>query len=199
MDNARISEGAIWYGFRTNNSDYALIDAFTTVDGSWEPDGGRWSIPQWARDEYLRPLSAPDYFDDAGGGHHVFIRIEDKSGKPLVNAYQMLLDDGRLSVFQTKEKSGWANQPLWNTTRGDGTASNIHWFNRGDSVALFVGGGLPANMHVSLFLVFRDKRDDGIAEPEEPDAPEGRTLFASVEGDTVHISSGGKPFRIEVN
>ena len=52
---------------------YRLYDFFTTRDGSWEVKPGlEYGIPQWARDTYLRPWGAADYFDDAGADHHIF-------------------------------------------------------------------------------------------------------------------------------
>src|SRR5690606_29859251 len=50
---------------------YLVKDVFTTRNGSWEPIALPGSVPQWARDEYLKPANAPDYFAEAGGDHHL--------------------------------------------------------------------------------------------------------------------------------
>ena len=62
---------------------YRLKDLFTTCEGSWDPSHDMGSLPQWARDAYLRPPSADDYFDDAGGAQHLFARVLDLEGKPV--------------------------------------------------------------------------------------------------------------------
>lgn len=49
---------------------------FTTISGSWEVSDHPYSVPQWARDLYLKGPYAPDYFDDAGGERHLFVRAE---------------------------------------------------------------------------------------------------------------------------
>ncbi|MEZ4769898.1 MAG: hypothetical protein R2844_15880 [Caldilineales bacterium] len=54
---------------------FRLVDLFTTRDGKWEPDPGLLgSVQAWARQAYLRSTTDPDYFDDAGGDHHLFAR-----------------------------------------------------------------------------------------------------------------------------
>ena len=42
---------------------YRVKDVFTTLLGSWDPSSGYGAIPQWARDAYLKPWGADDYFD----------------------------------------------------------------------------------------------------------------------------------------
>ena len=39
---------------------YRVKDIFTTRDGSWEPSDKPGSVPQWARDAYLKPANHYD-------------------------------------------------------------------------------------------------------------------------------------------
>ena len=58
-----------------SESVFLIKDVFTTINGSWEVSDAPYAIPQWARDEYLKPWGAPDYFDDAGADHHIFAAV----------------------------------------------------------------------------------------------------------------------------
>jgi hypothetical protein len=146
---------------------YVLKDLFTTIDGSWEPVALPGSIPQWARDEYLRPYDAPDYFDDAGGDHHLFAAIIGLDGKLIRNqeiiywsdGFEMLGDptyEGYVHRL-TKEKSGWAN-----VITGPGSSfvperneSGPWCWAPAGAAEVVCGGGLPANHHVSFFAVWQ--------------------------------------------
>ena len=107
---------------------YRLKDLFTTCYGSWEPSGHPGERAQWARDTYLRPVGAPDYFDDAGGDHHLFARVLDLDGQPVVSENLIIGWSGgfvllgqpdftqHINLRMTpKLKSGWANQPIWHS------------------------------------------------------------------------------------
>lgn len=70
---ARISKWAQEFGItveptagQPGETIYHVTDIFTTRDGSWEPSNTPGSVPQWARDTYLKPWGNPQYFDDAG-------------------------------------------------------------------------------------------------------------------------------------
>ena len=70
-----------------------IKDIFTTFYGSWEISSSDGSLPQWARDTYLRPFGAPDYFDDAGADHHLFGGVFDEAGLLAAgHAYQQSTD-----------------------------------------------------------------------------------------------------------
>jgi hypothetical protein len=146
---------------------YVVKDIFTTRNGSWEPIGLPGSVPQWARDEYLKPFGAPDYFDDAGGDHHLFSAIIGRDGKLIRNheiiywsdGFEMLGEpgyDGFVRRF-TKDKSGWAN-----VITGPGSSFVPErdesgpwcWAPKG-AAEVVCGGGLPANHHISFFVVWQ--------------------------------------------
>jgi hypothetical protein len=165
---------------------YRVKDIFTTRDGSWEPSGAEGSLPQWARDAYLRAHNAPDFFDDGGGDHHLFARILDLDGRPVVTSGLVKYwSDGFSQLgnpayqnyvrMTPKEKSGWANQVIFNSfspERGEHGA----WCWCPDGPAdVVVGGGMPFNWHVSYFAVWQAEHRtpvvapiDGGGEPEVP-------------------------------
>jgi hypothetical protein len=80
---------------------YRLTELFTTRDGSWEPSDKPGTLPQWARDEHLRPFGAPDYFDDAGGDHHLFARVLDEQYCELCFRLR-----GNVGIFGANEALG---------------------------------------------------------------------------------------------
>ena len=51
---------------------YRLKDLFTTCEGKWEPASDMGSLPQWARDAYLRPW-APTITSTTPAGHSIFL------------------------------------------------------------------------------------------------------------------------------
>jgi len=153
---------------------YRLKDLFTTADGSWDPSNAMGSVPQWARDTYLRPANAPDYFDDAGGAQHLFARVLDQDGKPVKtpdliigwsDGFQ-LLSQPNFAQFITmtmtpKERSGWANQPIWSKFYpDDGQRGPWCWCPRGASDVVW-GGGLPAGHHIATFAVWQAEARTG--------------------------------------
>jgi len=152
---------------------YRLKDLFTTCDGSWEPSGNMGSVPQWARDTYLRPWGAPDYFEDAGGAQNLFARVLDLEGNPVKTDSLIigwsdgfhLLGQPNFTQYITmtmtpKAKSGWANQPIWNKFYpGDGQRGAWCWCPRGASDVVW-GGGLPDGHHISTFAVWQAERRD---------------------------------------
>jgi hypothetical protein len=139
---------------------YILKDVFTTINGSWEPSDHPYSIPQWARDTYLRPSGAPDVFDDADGDHHLFARLEDAQGQPLGGAVRYWSADGsHMDMRRTDDKkSGWANLPIWASfvpERGERGPWLYAPANSALPVMWVDGAGLPGKQHVSLFAVWR--------------------------------------------
>lgn len=146
---------------------YVLKDLFTTRNGSWEPLDFPGSVPEWAREAYLKELNAPDYFDDAGGDHHLFAAVIGTDGKLIRNqeiiywsdGFEMLGDpeyDGYVRRF-TKERSGWANVV---TGPGSSFAPERNetgpwcWAPAG-AAEVVCGGGLPLNHHISFFAVWQ--------------------------------------------
>jgi hypothetical protein len=154
---------------------YLIKDIFTTRWGSWEPTDEPGSVPQWARDAYLKPTGDPDFFDDAGGDHHLFAAAIGLDGKlerlreflywsdgfemindPTYNAYVRRL---------TKERSGWANiiiGPGSNFSPEQGESGPWCWTPSG-AAEVICGGGLPNNNHISTFVVWQAVRRDDLS------------------------------------
>lgn len=158
---------------------YVVKDLFTTRNGSWEPVALPGSVPQWARDAYLKPLNAADYFDDAGADHHLFGAVIGLDGKLIRNQEILFWSDGFEMLGeptydnyvhrQTKERSGWAN-----IVTGPGSSfvperneSGPWCWAPAGSAEVVVGGGLPANNHISFFAVWQAVPADGIKQPDD--------------------------------
>lgn len=171
---------------------YRLVDLFTTHSGSWEPADRVGSVPQWARDRYLRPFGAPDYFDDAGADHNLFARVLDAAGQPIVrrdlirfwsDGFDKLGDPGYADYIHAtpKEQSGWANQPMFNSfSPARGERGAWCWCPEG-AADVVVGGGMPDNQHISFFAVWqeqpRQQRDaHESSEPRQDQPPTVRDL-----------------------
>lgn len=157
---------------------YRIKDIFTTCDGSWSPSNKTGSVEQWATNSYLLPPTDPAYFDDAGGAHHIFARVLDFDGKPIVAQDQLICwSDGVQLLGQEnfaqyikmtitpKARSGWGNQPIWSSFSPErGETGPWAWCPRG-AADVMVGGGLPNNLHVSWFVVWQAEA----RVPAEPD------------------------------
>ncbi|RIK40283.1 MAG: hypothetical protein DCC55_15525 [Chloroflexi bacterium] len=176
---------------------YRVKDIFTTRDGSWEPSDQPGARPQWARDTYLRPWGAPDYFDDAGGDHNLFARVLDLDGQPVKRQDLIIcwsdglhllgrpdFDQFIKMTMTPKEKSGWGNQPIWNSFSPErGEVGAWCWCPRG-AVDVVVGGGLPNNWHVSWFAVWQaERRQGGVV--VTPDGDNGSTTPVLPPGDLL--------------
>lgn len=150
----------------TGEIHYLVKDIFTTRDGSWDPSDLMGSVEAWARDAYLKPFGAPDYFDDAGADHHLFACVLGLDGKPLPEYEIRYWSDGFAQlgvpgyngyVFrQTKSHSGWANIPMFgsNYYPENGQQGPWCWTPLG-AAEVVVGGGMPANHHISFFVVWQ--------------------------------------------
>ncbi|MEX1020862.1 MAG: M23 family metallopeptidase [Litorilinea sp.] len=176
---------------------YLVKDIFTTRNGAWEPDDQPGSVPAWARAAYLRPLGAPDYFDDAGADHHLFAAVIGLDGQFLRELPIAFWSDGLHQaqntdytgyVYRTtKEKSGWANiviGPSSSFVPERGEAGPWCWAPTGQA-EIATGGGLPAKHHISTFVVWQAVRRRDLFPPddttdEDPDAGDGDTS----DGDT---------------
>lgn len=154
---------------RLNKGDiiYLIKDVFTTANGSWELSDDQNSVVQWARDSYLKPFGAPDWFDDAGADHHIFGAVLGLDGQLMGDQEIIYWSDGFDSLAnpeyagyvrsRTKSGSGWANQPI-----GPGSSfvpergEHGPWSWMPSGIAeVFEGGGLPARHHVSTFVVWQ--------------------------------------------
>jgi hypothetical protein len=168
---------------------YLVKDIFTTRDGSWELSDKPGSINQWARDAYLKPFGAPDFFDDAGGDHHLFAAIIGLDGQLMREKEVIFWSDGfdKLGdanyqgyvLRQTKSHSGWAN-----IVSGSGSSfvpergeSGPWCWAPAGAAEVVCGGGMPAKQHVSMFVVWQAvKRED--VQGEKPGGTElDHTIF----------------------
>jgi len=141
---------------------YLLKDVFTTHNGSWEVTDERWSVPQWARDDYLTAE-----FDDAGGDHHLFAAVLGEDGELMGSKEIMYWSDGFERVndpaydgyfyHRTKDHSGWSNNAMFGGSSyvpERGESGPWCWMPTGGSETI-CGGGLPAKNHVSTFAVWQ--------------------------------------------
>ncbi len=170
-----------------DNIVYVIKDVFTTRDSSWDPSSVYGSIDQWARDDYLKPVGDPEYFDDAGADHHLFALILDLEGNKLKNHELLYWSDGFAMLGDptydgyargpgdyrypvTKDKSGWGNIVMFGSSyvpeRGE--QGPWCWTPRGLPAEVMCGGGMPANMHISTFVVWQAVRVEPTTPPVEP-------------------------------
>ena len=155
-----IAKGGLW----------RLKILFTTKDGSWETSDDPYSVPQWARDKYLSHS-----FDDAGGDHHLFVRFEDKNGKPLPEIALFRTPYAKETALRDTNNKGslWQNIPIYggsNFAPDRGEIGPWTWGPAGEKETYVRGGGLPFNRHVSTFAVF-ERYDEVLPEPVPAPVP----------------------------
>ncbi len=162
---------------------YRVKDIFTTRDGSWEPSATPGAVNSWARDEYLKPWGAADYFDDAGADHHLFARVLDLDGNPIKERDSILywsdgfdkLGDPNYNgyVKQTpKQKSGWSNIVIFSGYVPERKEIGPWSWCPVGAADVVVGGGLPTNWHVSIFVVWQAEKRSATPTSEQPEQPE---------------------------
>lgn len=165
--NLRIDEAPAPGGER-----FVIKDVFTTIDGSWEPDGRLFSVPVWARASYLRPLGALDYFDEAGATPNLFARIEDEKGKPLALDVLFKSSGGllvRVNTFRPGKRSGWCElfmEPSSSFNPERGVAGPWSIVPENVNAETIVGCGRPFGWHVSTFVVWQL-----VSAPVDPEKP----------------------------
>ncbi len=177
---ARLSQGAEFMKLGIEAVDppvgtgwFKVKDIFTTMDGSWELNGTIFSIAKWARDTYLRPFGAPDYFDDAGGATHLFARVEDENGQALPKEVRFSTGNLMIPVNTGQKKSGWANMFMNADSAfkpgpdgGErGPWSAIPLVPHAETVT---GLGLPYRWHVSTFVVWQWQPAQVVTPPIDP-------------------------------
>lgn len=139
---------------------YRIKDVFTTRDGSWDVSDKPGSLPQWARDEYLRRE-----FDDAGADRHIFGRVLGEVGRIH---YLTHTDNSNHVTVQAKSHSGWANIPMYASSSfvpERGEQGPWAWAPDAEYVDVVIGAGLPANQHVSWFAVWTKEVYQGTVTP----------------------------------
>lgn len=141
---------------------YVLKEFFTTEFGSWELGQSEFGMETWAREKYLKPANAPDYFDDAGGDHHLFGAVVGADGELLKNFPFVFRHPGGLNRPGTKERSGWVCVPIYAKYAPDqGERGAWSWYPAGEFVEELEGGSLPWGRHVSMFAVWEEVRYGG--------------------------------------
>lgn len=130
---------------------YRLTDLFTTIFGSWEISGSEYSIPEWARRDFM------GIFPLAGGDHNIYCIVLGKDNQ--------VVRDAKFSVWNSKEaffvatkQDGFAEKDIYGSFNPDDLNQSGAWSARvsGDIESDTVYGfGLPMNQHVSLFCVWR--------------------------------------------
>jgi murein DD-endopeptidase MepM/ murein hydrolase activator NlpD len=140
---------------------YMLKHLFTTHDGKWDV-GERpapYGIEQWARDAYLKPLGAPDYFDSAGGATHLFGALLGLDGQLIRNhpIRWWTRDEQIRHEMRTKQGSGWADMTMnADSAFSPGSGQSGPWCWAPDGAGECIcGGGLPNQWHVSTFAVWQ--------------------------------------------
>jgi hypothetical protein len=155
---------------------YRARDVWTTRDGKWDVDGAPGGIVQWARDTYLKAWGSPDYFDDAGGDHHMFGGIYNEPARSMENNavvhYWTWTDDSNHVDMPVKVKSGWANVEMFNKfdpaspTKPQGAWA---WKLKTDIPCdVIKGGGLPGGWHVSYFASWILTNESGVPPVDPP-------------------------------
>jgi hypothetical protein len=148
------------------DGDYIFVvrDLFTTRDGSWDVSEKFGSVDWWARNDYLRAQ-----FDDAGADHHLFAAVLDEQGE-LIRGLDVPLQfwsDGFEQLAspsyngyvyrETKRHSGWGNIVMFGSSyvpqRGE--SGPWCWTIRNAASEVVCGGGMPSNLHISIFAVWQ--------------------------------------------
>lgn len=179
---------------------YRVKEIFTTASGSWEPNNSFGSIPQWARDSYLRAWGAPDYFDDAGGDHHLFARVLDLQGNPIKSdgllrywsdGFAKLGDPTYQNYVRMTPKagSGWANIDIYNGYNPDAGEIGAWCWCPAGAADVVVGGGMPHKNHISTFAVWQAETRSTGGQPKlssddggSPGSPAADTIRSAIWG-----------------
>lgn len=161
-----------------------VVAIFTTRDGSWEPSDKPGSVPQWARDTYLKPANHPQYFDDAGAAQNLFGAVMDNGYMvPRGTMHFWTYTDNQNHTDQRVKLSGWANIALWPSSSyvpDRGEKGPWAWQPKGIKSDVVKGGGLPQRWHVSTFAVWSPVTlPNVITPPVEPEPTQPETLEAA--------------------
>lgn len=190
--------------FQNANERLVLAEVFTSINGSWEPST-IYSVPAWARRKYLKPINDPEYHDSAGGDHHIFVGVFHPDAReshyrdiPVSNMNVMFYYDKTNPIFRQTGRHGWANIPInGNYYPSEGQC--------GPWTALAVNGshsvsciGLPANNHVSTYLVYHLIQEEEVLVPPvvppvvTPPEPDVSQVVAKIDDALVALISAKK-------
>jgi len=176
---ARISEGARKLGLQVvaaePGGEWVVDDVWTTVSyrgqSPWDVSPHPYSLPQWARDKYLKPPWHEDYNDDGGADHHIF-GAAFANGRPVREIPVLYSSDNWATVTSilTKEGNGWANLPMFGGSAfypENGERGPWAWMPAG-AAEMVTGGGMPGGHHVSMWATW--KRGE-VTTPPDPGEP----------------------------
>lgn len=169
---------------------WRVKDAFTVwgLHGGWDPAPYKWTIPQWARDSYLKPVNDPHY---CGHTDQDFVLgLLDAGGNFMPGGAGMLYwwyealtaptaqSPADKFVMKQLGATGW-------TTMNMSNDSTLHWelgqcgpykACKVGASDIWVGPGMPApNEHVAFMVVFQAEVQEETP-PTPP--PSGSTLLS---------------------
>lgn len=178
--------------------EFVIKDVFTTRDGNWDSHTDIYDVPEWARADYLKPYGASDWFDDAGADHNLFARVEDENGDALdieIMFWSGPSEDEIVRRHTGAKGSGWQNIPIFNSFSPErGEMGAWRWGPSAES-EIIAGGGLPNNLHVSTFVVWRKSADVPDPPPKPEPEPERRIVVPVVDGVvTQHWMQNVEPY-----
>ena len=163
-------------GIWTGDTAYVLKDLWSTYNGSWEyANDAKWTVPQWARETYLKPMDDPLYLAEGGADHHILGGCLDINGA-RIEGKGMLFTTTGISTFDLSKwakkntvKSGFANVEMFASSLyfpDQGKQGPWAWMPFGLSDVVY-GAGMPYQHHVSFFAVWQE-----VSKDVTPDAPE---------------------------
>ncbi len=150
-----VSNGAIKLGLEyvsSGNETLQLIAIWTTEFGSWEPHGGDYDIPQWARDKYLSRMPL------TGGDHHMYALVLGNDGAQLSGKRVKFESRDGQSLEKTTNSRGFAEQEVYGSSsfvpeRGE----HGGWSFAPVGGETLKGFGMPSKRHVSVFGVWKER------------------------------------------
>ena len=86
MSSARTGRPGRW---ASDGLVYRVKDVFPVWHqyGGWDVNPNQiWTIPQWARDSYLKPVNDPHFCDPGGGDHNIICAVLDEAGNFISGA-----------------------------------------------------------------------------------------------------------------
>jgi hypothetical protein len=188
----RISNGANEMNvvINENGKHYEVVDVWTTIDGQWYVSESKWSIPQWAVDEYA-------VAGELGGAHHFFVRILDKEGLVDFDATVAYQNSGYYDDRKIQAKDGFANIPYYNVfypDQGQSGGWEVGPVLSGGPEYLVQCGGLPYGLHVTTFAVLKPKTGNGNGNGEGHRVE----VWLPVNNTTIELHTNGHDFKMEV-
>lgn len=196
---ARISEWAQQFNIiiqpatgQPGETIYRVRDIFTTRDGSWDVSNKPGSVPQWARDTYLKPGNHPQYNDDGGADHHLFGAVAQGDRLQPYGAihYWTHADNGN-HIDQRVKLHGWGNIVMWGSSSfvpERGERGPWAWTPKGLNADIVIGGGMPKNEHVSFWAVWEPFVVPDVVTPPDPiDPPTGGDELAQLRAENAQL------------